>query len=622
MNTVKTRRSVAAFVAFAALAIAPATMALAAPSEGGTPVESQSETMAPATEGAELPNADISLIDETRKATLFIHKYEGTPTGLVNDGTELTSAPERDAVEGVTFTITPVLTTDKTGRVDLSTNAGWAQAHNYYDNLALARNNLDTTGAVTVTTDENGLAKTGQLPLGLYYVQETSAPDGYTRAADFLVTLPMTEPTKRESWMYDIHVYPKNLFSSAEKTVVDQWSWTPGNGTATSNNLTYNIATSANPATQIVNPPAEGQPDPVETLGRYEIFDDLEARLTLAADGVKVALNNGTELTRETDSGAGKTTATNDYFLYVNGKLVTDATVPAGTGGDLVRIIFTDAGLRKMQTELTKATGAVATGVNTTITTTVNSMGEAGDKYGLVDNKATFIPDGGWAEQNEAPADPTVPTTPGDPADSDDPYNPGDSDTPGLPTNEPVSKYGDFRILKFAAEDKNTKLKDAVFAVYKGGLGDKCDKAQMTPTNLIRHGITTDVDGIATITGLQTSNFYDGKDVNEESQFLNYCLVETTAPEGYNLRAEPMSFHVKVAGGITEATLADQQIEVPNEATNLGNALPLTGGAGVGALSGLALLLGAGGVGYYLKNARRNDELDSEFDDEFDELDD
>lgn len=78
--------------------------------------------------------------------------------------------------------------------------------------------------AVTGTTDENGVVKftseavaDGNESLkhidgqGLYLVVETKAPDTVTkRAHPFFVSLPMSDRTNLNSWLYDVYAYPKN----------------------------------------------------------------------------------------------------------------------------------------------------------------------------------------------------------------------------------------------------------------------------------------------------------------------------------------------------------------------------------------------------------------------------
>lgn len=602
-NTTR-RRTIAAFVAFTAMAIAPATMALAAPFEGETPPTDTATTPGP-------ESANIALINADATTQLTIHKYQGAPIKeLKNNGKEETLPTDAVAVKDVVFKITQVNMPGTMDPVDLKTNAGWEAAKAYHKNLGDAANNLGTL-TKEGTTDVNGLATLGGLKVGLYYVQEIKAPAGYTRAADFLVTLPMTDPENLDNWMYNVHVYPKNAYSSATKTVTDMGSWTTDNAGATSRTLDYTISTTINPA-------ADG-----ETLGRYEVYDHLDDRLTLAAGGVSLSLSSGTDLARETDATKNKSTATADYFLYVNGALVT-GDIPAGTGGDLVRVIFTDAGLQKL------AIAPIGTKVNTVLNTVLGTAGADTDaNYGIIDNQASFIPDGGWAEQNSAPADPTDPTDPTDPADPTDPYtpsdpvdpkdptDPGDPGTPGLPTDQPVSKYGDVRILKYDAALTTKMLEGAEFTLYKDAdFSGKCEPAELNSTNRIAGPLKTDAAGAVTFKGLQLSDWYNNR---EQTQLITYCFVETKAPTGYNLNAEPIEFTLVNAGAFNALTAEDQArntIKVANEETNLGNALPLTGGAGVGALSGLALLLGAGGVGYYLKSNRRIDDI------ELDELDD
>ena len=60
----------------------------------------------------------------------------------------------------------------------------------------------------------------------------------------------------------------------------------------------------------------------------------------------------------------------------------------------------------------------------------------------------------------------------------------------------------------------------------------------------------------------------------------------------------------------TVTNLASTALTVYNELKNLGNNLPLTGGAGVAAFSTLGLLLVGGGMAYYVVTSRRRREQD------------
>ena len=58
----------------------------------------------------------------------------------------------------------------------------------------------------TVTTDENGAATCGDLALGLYFVKQTGAVEGYAPCTPFLVTVPYGQEGK---FVYDVIATPK-----------------------------------------------------------------------------------------------------------------------------------------------------------------------------------------------------------------------------------------------------------------------------------------------------------------------------------------------------------------------------------------------------------------------------
>lgn len=70
------------------------------------------------------------------------------------------------------------------------------------------------------TTDATGVVKFTGLTLGIYYVNETKAPDkvyspvAASQGAGFLVSIPMTNPKNNDEWLYDVNVFPKNKTAS------------------------------------------------------------------------------------------------------------------------------------------------------------------------------------------------------------------------------------------------------------------------------------------------------------------------------------------------------------------------------------------------------------------------
>lgn len=69
-------------------------------------------------------------------------------------------------------------------------------------------------------TAGEGEAKFTDLPLGIYLVEETSAPDGIVTGAPFIVSIPMVNQAS-DAWNYDVIAYPKNTETKTEKTVKD-----------------------------------------------------------------------------------------------------------------------------------------------------------------------------------------------------------------------------------------------------------------------------------------------------------------------------------------------------------------------------------------------------------------
>lgn len=212
-------------------------------------------------------------VDPSRAGSLTIHKFEepDVATGLPHDGTELSAAQ--------TGALTPLAGVDFTLRqvpgIDLSTNAGWLAA----SDLTLAGAAAATAGVtpLTGTSAADGTVVFEDLPLGVYLVTETDYPAGAVPAAPFLVTLPLTHPTSLSSWLYDVHVYPKNVVTGATKTVDDT------DGAALGDVITWTITGDI---------PNGGRTD------AYVVTDQLVAQLAHRA--TRASLSDGTALAEVT----------------------------------------------------------------------------------------------------------------------------------------------------------------------------------------------------------------------------------------------------------------------------------------------------------------------------------
>lgn len=159
-------------------------------------------------------------IDADQPRSLTVHKFALGPSNGQNAGTgqELPStAGLGTPLAGAVFTATQV------AGVDLTTPEGWAIANSLSPQSASTR--LTGTPYTSTPSATDGTATfPADMPLGLFYVQETVLPaDATNPTAPFLVSLPLpTGPAgaPANQWIYDVHVYPKNAVTETTKTRV------------------------------------------------------------------------------------------------------------------------------------------------------------------------------------------------------------------------------------------------------------------------------------------------------------------------------------------------------------------------------------------------------------------
>lgn len=165
----------------------------------------------------------------------------------------------------------------------------------------------------------------------------------------------------------------------------------------------------------------------------------------------------------------------------------------------------------------------------------------------------------------------------------------------GIPSNEVVTKHGDIVIHKVDAGNKKTGLKGAVFTLHQGK-----DANCQSYGDAIVTSEASNEEGYTSFKGVQVSDW-----VNDAQADNTYCLVETKAPEGYQLLPKATPFKLTHVGGVTELAAAPEgsKVEIENH-KSLG--LPLTGGVGIGlvSLAGAAAL--AGGVTVAVRRSKKN----------------
>lgn len=242
-----------------------------------------------------------SSIDPDTPGSLTIHKYAGsTWEGATNNGQEIAAddIPE-DAVglAGVTFKVCRVGTpteveglsgdpSEEDGFYPLNVNNpnAWPLITKLNTDInASANHALPSPYIVSdqpddcrdLVTNESGVASWDGLAQGVYYVTETDVPATVAeKVLPFLVTVPMANNLD-SSWIYDVHVYPKNAVTELEKEAVD-----PG-PLGVGSNIEWNIVQEA-PKTQ-------------NDITSYRLLDKLDSRLTYVPDSSTVSLG-GTAL--------------------------------------------------------------------------------------------------------------------------------------------------------------------------------------------------------------------------------------------------------------------------------------------------------------------------------------
>ncbi|WP_286954846.1 MULTISPECIES: SpaH/EbpB family LPXTG-anchored major pilin [Corynebacterium] len=444
-------------------------------------------------------------IDFSKSGSITVHKRDlgadatAPATGNVND-----NAPGQP-LAGAGFTLYNVT------NADLKTNAGFAAAAALTPGTALL-------GGVAGTgvSDAAGLVNFGDLPVGVYLLRETDAPEGYTPSADAIVFVPMTNPEKTDEWNYDVHVYPKNSKNETTKIVEDAGD---NAGDAISYTITGDVPKLASDDT---------------VISKYEVTDDLDETRLEAPSAIDVTLSNGTALVAGTDY-----------------KVSVDSTTLQ------VKVAFTSPGLEKL-TAAKKADANVK--VVTKITATLKKIGDSMD----LKNEATTITNNGGGG--------------------------GDTTTPSNPVH---TYHGILRVNK-TGDDKKP-LAGAQFQVYECVDQSNLGRGPLTVGGMDKW--TTSEQGSLFIESLHVTDYENGAEVPATKK---YCLVETKAPEGYELLPTPVAvdFTRASVGGTSDVEGDDaitQVAQIENVKSTTPN-LPLTGGAGVGLLAAIGAAIVAAGA--------------------------
>lgn len=541
-------------------------------------------------------NAPWNLGDQatTKTGSITIYKWKDE----VASGKQKKETP----VAGAGFTIKKVKKIGTT-ELDLKKYSDWSEiAKNVKqlnngeitttDEQGKLKVEFDTSVTLSGDTNNNGVVQFKDLPLGLYQVQETKVPAGYS-ASDggkaFYMTLPMIEKvttgqTTETKYNYAPFVDPKNTDQSGIVTKSQDLTHTVGAG----DTIEYTIKAKLDKTKA-----AAADPDvKADEFKGYTIFDLAPSDYFTAYDQSVITKmtvgdteNQGT-VTPGTPLNYNATEAQSDYTVDSN------TTIPAVTEGDeakkdvkrtKIKIEFTDSGRTKLAAEVNKADNAGKTVyVTVHFKFTLKASTDLGSKK--VTNKASVIPShvpGSTA--SEIPAD-----------------------------NPPSTDFATFKIKKVSSQDETVALGNAKFRLFavktdaegctnalkEGKSGGDLTKACVTPSSTgFGEKTTSPTDGA-------TKGLTDGYSVKRGTEFY---VVETEAPKGY-IR-NPDVHPVTVETGKDAYTLTVKNIP---DSGNGGKGwlfnLPKTGAAGVVifALAGVCLV--CFGIFVFMRNRKKDEE--------------
>lgn len=502
-----------------------------------------------------LPGAtspDPALIPHDATGRITIHQLlldPGASPGLPGDGTTGPTPPGAGPLAGMTYTVTRV------DGVDLTTTTGWQQATAYAgDGVALARTRLGAS-VTSAPTGADGVTVVAGLPVGLYLVhalgvmRADGTPDpSVTTGSDVLVTVPMTDPEHRQSWLFDIHVYPKSSGLTLTKSVADGNAGVSGEDAPVAGRvLTYTLSADI--------------PDPAGT--GYRLVDDLA---TAVVPGSSPARQTSDYLAFSDPSwsGAVRVTLTTDPAAALTGcttarvgcDYVLDRTPSA------VSVSMTGAGLARLTAA--KAASPLAR-VVLTAQARVRASVTAATAHGplVLPNTARLFPDARSIRSGR-----------------------------GVVSNAVRSTYATLRLHKI---DRSTgsALWGAGFTLYRTRADAEAGRDPLAVSGI------TGADGMAEIAGVHVTDVENDAPASDA-----YWLVESTVPKGFTGLAEPVAVQLG-SDGRTIGADATGGRPVPNAK----GALAYTGADVVWLLVlGLALVL----VGGLLAVAARRRETRAE----------
>ena len=412
-----------------------------------------------------------------------------------------------------------------------------------------------TNGKLTGTTNDNGVLRFKDLPLGLYQVQETKAPKGYSAAETrpFYMTLPMIQQVKKETkYNYAPFVDPKNVDISDSVQKTKDTKKTVGAGDEISYTITANL--------DKIKAKADDPNRVADEFKGYSVFDLAPANYFESYENVVKKVKAGdADLTPTTDYNVGTPTD-------VDGK-------------KKIEITFTDTGRQALANAANANVGKAA---KVTVDLTFKLAKTATLSTNSVTNEGGMVPS----------------------------HDTGTTPSEVKTKTNPKVDFATFQIKKVSSKDGSV-LPGAKFMLF-------ANKDEATAcTNAIKAGTTgEDLNKVCKAKasvgfGEKETSSDDAKKGLTEAYSVkrgeDFYAVETVAPAGYIRNPDVKTINVE-ENDSTKVFPVENLPESGNDGKSWLFNLPKTGAAGVIIFALIGLGLVGSGMFVFLKNRKKEEE--------------